>query len=121
MAEPYVIFIYRLMSSLETLFPDLDGFEWDAGNSDKNWLRREARQAEAEQALLNTPLVVSVTAKHSGPEPRHVALGRTEAGRFLTVVFTVRGTRVRVISARAMSRAERVVYGQIETDAQDRS
>jgi uncharacterized DUF497 family protein len=42
-------------------------------------------------------------------------LGHTDAGRLLTVVFTVRGTRIRVISARAMSKRERKIYGQLET------
>ncbi|MBI2155404.1 MAG: BrnT family toxin [Candidatus Rokubacteria bacterium] len=38
--------------------------------------------------------------------------GRTSDDRFLTVVFTVRGALVRVISARDMSRRERRVYEQ---------
>lgn len=106
------------MGELEDLLAGLDGFEWDAGNSDKNWLRHEVRQAEAEQALLNTPLVVNATTTHGSAEPRSIALGQTDAGRLLTVVFTVRGTRIRVISARTMSKTERKVYGPIETDSE---
>ena len=109
------------MGSLGDFFPQLDGFEWDAGNSDKNWLRHEVSQAEAEQALLNTPLVVSATVKHRGPEARYIALGQTDAGRCLTVVFTARGTRIRVISARAMSKTERGMYDQIETGPEGHS
>jgi hypothetical protein len=104
------------MGEIEDLLATLEGFEWDAGNSDKNRRRHEVRQAEAEQALLNTPLIVSATAKRTSAEVRFIALGQTEAGRLLTVVFTVRGTRIRVISARAMSRAERKTYGQVEAD-----
>lgn len=104
------------MGEFEDLVAGLDGFEWDAGNSDKNWRRHEVRQAEAEQALLNAPLVVAIDLKHSAAEPRFIALGRTDAGRMLTVVFTTRGTRIRVISARAMSKAERKVYGQAQAD-----
>jgi hypothetical protein len=106
------------MGELDDLLAGLDGFEWDAGNSDKNWLCHEVRQAEAEQALLNTPLVVNVTIQHASTEPRYVALGQADSGRLLTVVFTVRGAKARVISARAMSRAEREIYGEEQARAE---
>jgi hypothetical protein len=106
------------MAELDDVFAGLEGFEWDAGNSDKNWLRHGVRQTEAEQALLNTPVVVEATTKHGSSEPRFVALGRTDTGRFLTLVFTVRARRIRVISARAMSKAERRIYGQVEAEVQ---
>ncbi len=77
-------------------------------------------QVEAEQALLNTPLVVNATSRHGAAEPRFIALGHTDAGRLLTVVFTVRGAKVRVISARAMSKKERKVYGKIQSGTEDR-
>jgi hypothetical protein len=102
------------MGGLDDLVAGLEGFEWDEGNSAKNWLRHDVQQAEAEQALLNTPLVVNVTQKHGAGEPRYIALGQTDAGRLLTVVFTVRGTKVRVISARAMSKPERKIYGEVQ-------
>ena len=54
------------MGDFDDLWTRLEGFEWDAGNSAKNWLRHEVQQVEAEQALLNTPLVVNVTSKHRG-------------------------------------------------------
>ena len=103
------------MGGLEDLVPGLEGFEWDAGNSDKNWLRHAVRQSEAEQALLNTPLVVAADITHSQAEARFVALGRTDTGRGLAVVFTVRGNRIRVISARTMSKVERRVYDQAQS------
>jgi len=102
------------MSDFEDLVARLEGFEWDEGNAAKNWLRHEVQQAEAEQALLNTPLVVKVTTKHGAREPRFIALGQTDVGRLLTVVFTIRGTRLRVISARPMSKPERKIYGQAQ-------
>ena len=99
----------------------LAGFEWDAGNSDKNWLRHEVRQAEAEQALLNRPLVLAVALKHVAKESRFLAFGRTDATRQLAVVFAVRGNRVRMISARPLSRAERKVYAQAEAQSESDS
>jgi hypothetical protein len=76
------------------------------------------RQAEAEQVLLNRPVVFAADLKHSQAEPRFFTLGRTDSGRHLAIVFTARGNRVRVIAARPMSRAERRAYGQVETTSQ---
>jgi hypothetical protein len=85
-------------------------FEWDAGNAEKNWLRHQVSQAECEQVFFNLPLVVSEDELHSLDEPRFYALGRTDAGRLLFVVYTLRGERVRVISARDMIRREQKEY-----------
>ena len=90
----------------------LEGFQWDAGNSDKNWRRHAVRQVEAEQVLLSRPLVLVADVRHSQTEPRFVALRHTDAGRGLLVVFTVRGNLVRVISARPMSQAEQRAYAK---------
>ena len=109
------------MGVLGEFLAGLEGFEWDAGNSDKNWRNHEVRQAEAEQALLNRPVVFATDVTHSRTEARFFTLGRTDSGRLLAIVFTTRGTRVRVISARPMSRAERRAYGQIEAKSQTHS
>ncbi len=100
------------MALLPEFFPEIDGFEWDDGNSSKNWKRHQVSQTEAEQLFLNRPVVITGDVAHSETEPRHFAFGRTDAGRLLTVVFTVRGRLLRVISARPMSRRERTSYGQ---------
>ena len=86
------------------------GFDWDPGNRDKNWLGHDVTTAECEQVFFSEPLVVFSDAKHSQAEDRFYALGRTSADRRLFVVFTMRGTLVRVISARDMSRKERRLY-----------
>lgn len=109
------------MSVLEEFLAGLEGFEWDAGNSEKNWRHHEVRQTEAEQVLLNRPLVFAPDVEHSRAEPRYFTLGRTDSGRELAIVFTTRGKRVRVISARPMSRAERRSYGKVIASAQDHS
>jgi len=97
---------------LPELFPGITGFNWDEGNSAKRWQRHGVTQAEAEQVFLNRPLVVGQASKHSAQETRQFALGRTDQGRELTVVFTLRGSLLRVISARPMSRRERRIYAQ---------
>jgi len=85
-------------------------FEWDAGNAEKNWVRHQVSQAECEQVFFNLPLVVAEDDLHSLDEPRFYALGRTDAGRPLFVVYTLRGEKIRVISARDMTRREQKEY-----------
>jgi uncharacterized DUF497 family protein len=106
---------------LDEFLAELEGFEWDSGNWDKNWHNHQVRQFEAEQVLLNRPLVFASDMKHSKAEARYFTLGRTDSGRHLAIVFTTRGRRVRVISARPMSRAERRVYGKVIASAQSDS
>ena len=106
------------MGVLDEFLAGLEGFEWDVGNSDKNWRNHQVRQAETEQVLLNRPVVFAANLTHSRSEARFFTLGRTDSGRHLAIVFTTRGKRIRVISARPMSRAERRVYGQVEANSQ---
>ena len=97
--------------------PDLSfvtGFEWDEGNRTKNWEKHGVSQAECEQIFFNALLLLFPDIRHSQREPRYYVLGHTNAGRYLFVVFTIRGTLIRVISARDMSRKERKVYEQAQ-------
>jgi uncharacterized DUF497 family protein len=100
------------MGLLDEFFESLEGFQWDEGNSEKTWVRHEVAQAECEQLFLNRPIVVIFNQGHSKLERRFVALGRADSGRQLTVVFTVRGSLLRVISGRPMSRRERGIYAK---------
>ena len=85
------------------------GFDWDDGNLFKNWEKHRVAASECEQIFFNRPLVTE-DERHSTREPRFYVLGATDAGRYLFAVFTVRRKRLRVISARDMSRQERKVY-----------
>jgi uncharacterized DUF497 family protein len=86
------------------------GFEWDEGNAEKNWKKHGVSQGECEETFFNTPLLVVADEAHSTAESRFYALGRTEARRPLFVVFSLRGSLIRVISARDMNKAERKEY-----------
>ncbi|WP_395516500.1 BrnT family toxin [Pseudorhizobium flavum] len=90
------------------------GFEWDEGNARKNSEKHDVSQSEAEQVFFNEPLLMVPDLRHSSSEKRVHALGRTDAGRLLHITFTLRtdNTRIRVISARDMSRKERSYYEQ---------
>lgn len=106
--------ILQKMALVPEFFLDVTGFQWDEGNSEKNWRRHRITRAEAEQVFLNRPILVGGDPKHAAREVRHFALGLTDAGRELMVVFTLRGSLLRVISTRPMSRRERRLYGEAQ-------
>ena len=93
-------------------FPGIVEFEWDEGNRDKNLLKHNVSNGECEEVFFNEPLIVVDDPKHSGQESRRAAFGVTGAGRGLTIVFTVRSGRIRVVSARDMHKKERAFYEQ---------
>ena len=105
----YMMVIYTM--------PDLsqiEGFEWDEGNSRKSIDKHAVSQTEAEQVFFNEPLLIVEDVRHSSYEIRLHALGQTDAGRLLHISFTLRGNGklIRVISARTMHRKERLCYEQ---------
>jgi hypothetical protein len=86
------------------------GFDWDDGNVDKNRGRNGVTAAEREQVFFQRPILIAPDPAHSQDEVRFAALGTTVLDRRLTIVFTIRDTLIRVISARDVSRRERRVY-----------
>jgi hypothetical protein len=88
---------------MQLVLRGLKGFQWDEANWRKSELKHGVAAAEAEEVLLNEPLC-------QVDEQRYLALGVTNDRRHLLLAFTVRRNLVRVISARPMSRKERVAY-----------
>ncbi|HEV8441536.1 MAG TPA: BrnT family toxin [Methylomirabilota bacterium] len=80
-------------------------FEWDEGNVLHLTLRHGIEPEEAEEVFAIDPLYRRTRRGH------YVALGRTEAGRLLVVVFERKsGGVVRVITGWDMDTAERQYY-----------
>ena len=84
------------------------GFEWDEGNREK--CQKHGVPLAAIESLFRRPLLVSRDSAHSGAEERLKAIGTTEDGRGVLVVFTLRkqgeDTFIRALSARYMRRKE---------------
>ena len=97
----------------------IEGFEWDKGNIGKNWERHKVTNIECEEVFFNEPLIVTKDEPHSIVEVRYFVLGKTDKERLLFIVFTIRGKKIRIISARDMSKKERrIYYEQIKEDSQ---
>lgn len=86
------------------------GFDWDDANADKVWRRHRVTAKECEEAFGNAPLLFADDRRHSVTEARYHAIGQSDAGRVLLMVFMLRKNAIRIISARPANRRERKEY-----------
>ena len=97
---------------MKDIISNCKGFEWNEGNSNKNWHLHRVTDGECEDIFFNLPLIVAADAKYSNREKRFYALGRTENNRWLFVAFTVRENLIRVISTRDITGREQRKYAE---------
>ncbi len=95
---------------MDMIFNNIIGFEWGKDNLYKNFIKHKVTNGECEELFFNIPFIIIDDKKHSQKEKRHAAFGITETGRKLTIVFTIRNKKIRVISARDMNKKERSFY-----------
>ena len=93
------------------LLENCESFQWDEGNSEKNWISHKVTRSESEQVFFNKPVILS-NLKISKKEKRWYLLGKTDQDRKLFTVFTIRDTSIRIISARDMSKKEKELYDE---------
>jgi uncharacterized protein len=94
-----MIDIYKSAMGVVAKLQECVGFQWDDGNAGKSLEKHGVHDGECEEIFFNHPLIVGEDEEHSEDEPRGLALGQTNGGRYLFLVFTVRNQLVRVISA----------------------
>ncbi len=85
-------------------------FEWNKGNIDKNWLKHKVTNKESEESFFGKEKFVFKDKLHSYKEERFRIFGKTKNRRKLLVVFTIRGKKIRIISARDMNKKEVKFY-----------
>ncbi len=82
-------------------------FEWDENKANQN-LKKHGVSFEEASAVFSDPLARTIQDPlHSEEEDRFVNLGESQSRRLLVVVFTERGDKIRIISARVATRRER--------------
>lgn len=85
-------------------------FEWDENKAIANESNHGVSFDEA-STIFDDPLSITIPdPAHSTREFRYIQLGESSAGRLLVVVFTERGAKIRIISSREATRAERKQY-----------
>lgn len=87
-------------------------FEWDEAKNRRN-LAKHGVSFEEAAGVFAAPMFRQEDDRRAYGESRFRVYGMVE-GRLLCVVYTMRNGRVRIISARRASRAERRAYRQIQ-------
>jgi uncharacterized DUF497 family protein len=90
---------------------ETDDCEWDIGKASDNLRKHGVRFSEAAVALLD-PFAVTRQDPDSNGEARYLSLGMSPRARILVTVFSFRGDKARIISARKASLTERRLYRQ---------
>ena len=83
-------------------------FEWDERKVRTNLRRHGVDFADA-ATVFDDDRGVTVT-DEAPDEERYSTIGLDALGRELVVIYTMRGTRIRIISARRATRRERAEY-----------
>ena len=87
--------------------------EFDPAKARANLAKHKVIHAHAEQALRD-PGGVTIEDPDAQAERRFVTLGMDALGRVLVVVYTPRGDRIRLISARKASPGEARQYQELQ-------
>jgi hypothetical protein len=82
-------------------------FDWDDANL-KHIIRHGIAPEEAEDTIRIEPLETDV--QELGGEPRVLCFGRTRSGRLLTVLYTERRGKIRVVTAYEMTKRQQRMY-----------
>ena len=85
-------------------------FDWDEGNLHKNFIKHGVTDQECEESFFDLKKIVLKDRPHSLVEKRYILLGITKGQRLLYTVFTFRKYKIRIISARYVSKRERKIY-----------
>jgi hypothetical protein len=94
-------------------------FEWHSVKAASNLKKHKVSFQEASTVFSDKRRIEAPDLWHSDDEQRYLGIGRSIQGRVLSIYYTFRGERVRIISARIAERWERDEY---ETrNGQDRS
>lgn len=84
-------------------------FQWDPDKAENNSKKHGVEFADA-VGVFTDELALSIEDPDSLSERRWVVIGRGLTDQLLTVVYTMRGEAIRIISARPATRRERRGY-----------
>jgi uncharacterized DUF497 family protein len=91
----------------------IDGIIWLRDIVDKLVWKHQVDTEEVEEVLNNSPQIRFVEKGERKDEDVYLALGRSYAGRYLSVFFVYKMTNeALILSARDMARKERKLYGK---------
>jgi hypothetical protein len=89
-------------------------FEWDLGKAAENLRKHGVSFAEAATVFGDFLGTTTPDPDHSGDEHRYITIGISNRGRLPMVAHAERRERIRIVSARKLTRNERRVYEEAQ-------
>lgn len=87
-------------------------FEWDNNKERQNQQKHKISFEEAATLWTDPLSLIAPDPSHSSEEERQWIIGESYRGRILVVVYTLRGEKIRIISARRATKQERDNYAE---------
>jgi uncharacterized DUF497 family protein len=85
-------------------------FEWDETKAASNLRKHKVSFEEASTVFADELALAGRDPDHSVEEHRYITFGMSNKNRLLVVAHTDRGSKIRIISARSATKAERKIY-----------
>ena len=85
-------------------------FQWDVTKAKANLRKHGVSFDEAASVFFDSLAVSGNDPDHSADESPFITFGVSSRGRLLTIIHTVRGESIRIISVRRATRTERTLY-----------
>lgn len=85
-------------------------FEWDEEKAKINLKKHKVGFEEA-KSVFGDPFTITIDdPEHSKEEQRFIDIGKSVNGKLLVIAYTERGNKIRIISCRKATTAERRKY-----------
>ena len=85
-------------------------FEWDEEKAESNLKKHKVGFEEA-KSVFGDPFSITIDdPDHSSEEQRYIDIGKSASDKLLVVVYTERGSKIRIISCRKATLTERRIY-----------
>ncbi len=85
-------------------------FEWDSNKAASNLAKHNVSFHEASTVFGDSLSLTFSDPDHSDDEDRYITIGESTQRRLIIISHTDRGQRIRIISAREVTRRERKIY-----------
>lgn len=85
-------------------------FDWDIKKAEVNFKKHGVSFQEASTAFGDPLAYTFIDPDHSESERRFLTFGMSENHRLLIIAHTSRGTKIRIINARLVTKRERKIY-----------
>jgi len=85
-------------------------FEWDEKKAQLNFEKHKVSFEESVTVFYDPLLATMLDPDHSEDEQRYITIGQSVKGRILTISYTERQNRTRIISCRKATSREKKTY-----------